>query len=407
MQAHLLTPRIINLVSFCFLLAIGLTPVTASTISAADKSPPLEVKSVDGDGKLALYDTIKITVANLPQWVTITGNDLSKLILYIDGNAFKGIPPALIENNNKLQFHLKRDPKDKEAWNAVLSRKRDDFFTRKVPVTVGFENGVQVTSSVKSTLEVINRTWFLIFVIIFGGAIFMFLGLACRSDIIRETGPQPEGIDQRKPYSLARTQMACWFFTIIISYFFIWIVTHDLSILTASVLGLMGISAGTGLFSAVVDSGKRSDLGTLEEKRKNNAAEADRLRNEITALNTAMSATPPPTNLEEQRIKLEAKKTELAAKESEIAQANQKMQALTAAAKSPASKGFKDDILSDDNGVSFHRFQISIWTIVLIIMFIYTVYNTLAMPEFDATLLGLMGISSGTYIGFKLPKQPG
>jgi hypothetical protein len=26
----------------------------------------------------------------------------------------------------------------------------------------------------------------------------------------------------------------------------------------------------------------------------------------------------------------------------------------------------------------------------------------LVMPEFDATLLGLMGISNGTYIGFKL-----
>jgi hypothetical protein len=27
------------------------------------------------------------------------------------------------------------------------------------------------------------------------------------------------------------------------------------------------------------------------------------------------------------------------------------------------------------------------------------------MPEFDTTLLGLMGISSGTYIGFKFPEK--
>ncbi len=32
------------------------------------------------------------------------------------------------------------------------------------------------------------------------------------------------------------------------------------------------------------------------------------------------------------------------------------------------------------------------------------VYNELAMPEFSATLLGLLGISAGTYVGFKLPE---
>jgi len=27
------------------------------------------------------------------------------------------------------------------------------------------------------------------------------------------------------------------------------------------------------------------------------------------------------------------------------------------------------------------------------------------MPEFSTTLLGLMGLSAGTYIGFKFPEQ--
>jgi len=34
-----------------------------------------------------------------------------------------------------------------------------------------------------------------------------------------------------------------------------------------------------------------------------------------------------------------------------------------------------------------------------------SVYGNLAMPEFSSNLLGLMGISSGTYIGFKFPEQ--
>lgn len=63
------------------------------------------------------------------------------------------------------------------------------------------------------------------------------------------------------------------------------------------------------------------------------------------------------------------------------------------------------DILSDENGVSFHRLQIVAWTIVLKVIFIYRVHTKHEMPDFDAQLLGLMGISSGTYIGFKFPEK--
>jgi len=38
-------------------------------------------------------------------------------------------------------------------------------------------------------------------------------------------------------------------------------------------------------------------------------------------------------------------------------------------------------------------------------MFVSSVYNNLTMPEFSTTLLGLMGISSGTYIGLSFPRR--
>ena len=69
------------------------------------------------------------------------------------------------------------------------------------------------------------------------------------------------------------------------------------------------------------------------------------------------------------------------------------------------SRGFIRDILSGGADYSLQRFQIAVWTIVLGIMFISSVYNSLTMPDFSATLLGLMGISSGTYIGFKFPDR--
>ncbi len=63
------------------------------------------------------------------------------------------------------------------------------------------------------------------------------------------------------------------------------------------------------------------------------------------------------------------------------------------------------DMLSDENGISFHRFQIAIWTVVLTAIFVVKVYATLSMPDFDAQLLGLTGISAGTYLGFKFPEK--
>jgi hypothetical protein len=43
-------------------------------------------------------------------------------------------------------------------------------------------------------------------------------------------------------------------------------------------------------------------------------------------------------------------------------------------------------------------------SIVLAFVFVRAVYVDALMPDFDATLLGLLGISSGTYLGFKFPE---
>ena len=88
-----------------------------------------------------------------------------------------------------------------------------------------------------------------------------------------------------------------------------------------------------------------------------------------------------------------------------INQIDQQLRTFNSQQSAPASSGFLRDILSDSSGYSFHRFQIFAWTIVLGIIFVSSVYNNLTMPEFSSTLLGLMGLSAGTYIGFKFPEQ--
>ena len=69
------------------------------------------------------------------------------------------------------------------------------------------------------------------------------------------------------------------------------------------------------------------------------------------------------------------------------------------------SAGFWQDICDDGNGLSFHRLQVVIWTAVLGVVFVGSVSRTMSMPEFSDTLLTLLGISNGTYLGFKIPEK--
>ena len=69
----------------------------------------------------------------------------------------------------------------------------------------------------------------------------------------------------------------------------------------------------------------------------------------------------------------------------------------------PAWRGFLLDLLVEDKSISFHRFQILVWTMTLGVMFASNVIAELAMPDFNATTLALLGISAGTYLGFKFP----
>src|SRR5207302_194437 len=72
------------------------------------------------------------------------------------------------------------------------------------------------------------------------------------------------------------------------------------------------------------------------------------------------------------------------------------------APKPKASKNFWADLVSDDDGPSFHRCQMVLFTMILAVIFLVKVVMNLVMPEFDPALLSLMGISSGTYVGLQL-----
>jgi hypothetical protein len=79
---------------------------------------------------------------------------------------------------------------------------------------------------------------------------------------------------------------------------------------------------------------------------------------------------------------------------------------LSAVVEVPQTRGAVRDILGDSNGIfGLHRFQIVVWTVVLGIIFCVSVVMELKMPDFSTTLLATMGISAGTYLGFKFPEK--
>lgn len=153
---------------------------------------------------------------------------------------------------------------------------------------------------------------------------------------------------------------------------------------------LTGISAATGLGAVMVDSSKRDQRQSLQTEQQTITAR-------LAELGPAIAAVPSPANL----IDLKAEQLQ---KQTRLAEIN------TALGNLPSppgpSNGLLLDILRDETGVSFHRFQMAAWTIVLGFVFVVGVYKSLAMPDFSALLLGLMGISSGTYLGFKLTDPP-
>ena len=61
--------------------------------------------------------------------------------------------------------------------------------------------------------------------------------------------------------------------------------------------------------------------------------------------------------------------------------------------------------MGTDDGDSLHRLQMLIWTVVLGAIFVYSVLQNLVMPEFSNEALALMGLSGGTYVGFKLKEK--
>jgi hypothetical protein len=269
-----------------------------------------------------------------------------KITLYLNGRDTKITADIYNATDHQLIFHLERTADNKEIWTALLRHPYRGSH-RDVLVTVGVADSPPLTSAAHFTLVVVKWAWYAwLWIALLIIVLMAFFWLAAKRDILRDGAPVN---GNRQPYSLGKSQMAWWFFLIIIGFVMIWLISGDRDTVTASLLTLMGISAGTGLGSSLI-----------ERNSKNPPTPA------AGAVVTPPPPPPPPS----------------------------------------VSRGWLLDILSDSNGsIALHRLQIVLWTFVLGIMLVVAVVTTLTMPAFNDTLVTLMGISSGTYVGFKFAED--
>jgi hypothetical protein len=341
----------------------------------------------------ALKTTITVTVRGLTDYLKSNNIQNPKFVLYLQGTGFSNLAVSVpTPGHDALQFYLDRVDANRSEWAALL---RNPAPVREMPLTVGIDKGAVFSSEVEQfQLKIYTPKVLYLGAVLFLVLLLLFGWIAKTSDVLREAGPPPPSPSvgapvPRKAYSLARVQMAVWFFVVAASFMLIWMITWALDSISPTILGLIGISAGTGLAAVIVDSGK---LNSMRAQRDQLLAEDSGLAATLAAL-AARPQPLAPDDVQKQQAALN-RRADIAAQVDEL-----KKQIDT-----PAHDHFILDILSDANGISFNRFQMAVWTLILVIVFVVSVWKDLLMPDFNSTLLGLMGLSSGTYIGFKLPE---
>src|SRR5229473_3379929 len=379
------------------------TPAPSPSPQVAEITRPTPSPKVAAvEGHLELDEIIGVEVEHFSEWAAT--HDATKLVPFINGRAVRGnYPEEIHPDRNRLHFHLEIKPQNKELWTDLLGAPQG--LRHPVTFTVGLENESPFDSVFNQSqplpLTVISPVYGVIGLLVILFTLVLFIWLARTTNLIREPGAAVAG--KLRPYNLGRTQMAFWFFLVYLSYVVIWLITGSLDTITPSLLGLMGISAGTALGEALIDSGKdqasATQLQDLTSEKQTFEQSIPELQSQVSALNAKATLTSDDT------ANRDSLNRQLADSRTRLAQVSQQLQSLTPASTDADSQGLLRDILRDGSGYSFHRFQIFAWTIVLGIIFVSSVYNNLTMPEFSTTLLGLMGISSGTYIGFKFPEK--
>lgn len=360
-----------------------------------EERPPQDKCTSTSIWEVREHDRIDIEVYQLDELTRPIGN--RPLRLFLGGIELKNLDIHLSKYDpdtgrsvlwTQLDFG-NDDVNIRKAWVQLLQIARND---KRLEVSIGQEGGPQFPSTAAVDFNVYSTGWAIFTVAVIGGLLVAVVVLAAKSNLLRgprcATGPAS--------FSLARHQMAAWFIVVIGAYLFLMLMTGRAST-SPTALILIGISGATGLAAVVIDAQQAAQA----------THDRDALLSEEKSLRETLADTG--SGLRAQLAKVQAGSPEAAQLTATIQTKTQRLAEVTALlqqnpSQRQPSRGWYRDLFSDENGVSFHRLQIIGWTVVLVGVFLRGVWRDVAMPEFDTTTLALMGVSSGTYLGFKLPQ---
>lgn len=316
------------------------TPPPKAAVAPYKGRPVSEVigaysSNTENPNMAGLDEELIVDITNIDSLLDQAKDMDAKVLLYINDLPLKDVVCEHVPEG--LRFYLRNEGAVNDLWNHLTeTRSTEEFFTKSVSISVGIEGLDPIHTKIDGkkgrvfTIVLVRKTWFFLCMVLMLVILILFILLASKSDMLRDTGIAPA--TGRKPFSLSRVQMGIWFLVVISSWLFLYVCLHRFNLLTQSILILMGITSATGIGGMAMDAGK---IQTVPSR----------------------------------------------------------------------SEGFMKDLVTDNNTVSLARFQNFAWTIVLVLVFLRSVFSTLKMPDFDSTLLTLMGISSGTYIGGKVTEK--
>jgi hypothetical protein len=363
-------------------------------LGAVSQAPPPQPLPVN------LRDTIGVIVDDLPSLIEEQKcrRDSSAIVLFLDGRPVPGstvYPPSNLREGI-LHFELRRSDtqvsksESDRLWTYILGR--PSFEPRILPVSVGLSTQHAVPSAASLALTSIPSGGFFVWLVIFSLALGFFLWLTHKSDIIRGSTPIPAV--GRRPYSLSKFQAAWWFFIVLAAYLFIAIVTGEWNTsINGTVLGLLGIAGGTAVGSAFIDvsKGTPDTAGHHRDAKAQIEAEIEGLEKSESELGI-QAKTLAGVDKANKLSELQRIRERITERKSALVKAEQR------------SEGLFIDMVSDAHGVSFHRFQLLTLTILFGIIFIHGVWKDLTMPSFNDGLFGLLGLSSLSFLGLKIPE---
>lgn len=351
-------------------------------------------------------DTLTFDVPGLNHWWPSDKYPIDKMLVALDGIPFKLIARMpLVGEPPSFRFVLQRGLVANESldpWTTLLDTHAPH---RTLSVTLTNDKGEVLSRGDDSlTLVAGNReTGMAIFLAAF---VVFFLVLAIKPPLLRDDPPIPGmSVPERRQMalSLGKTQMFFWTLIVLTGWAYLWYWTQTPFSFNDTAMVLIGISAATAV----------------------GATAGNVLTKELEAHKASMDAQVPLQQAwSDATIVLARARADAASTPATIAPLETALaDALTALNKQEAqTQLLRQDIVTKtrslniwsdltqnagESGTGLHRVQNIAFTLLMGLAFVHSVINALAMPYLPATALALMGISGGTYLGFKfLPKGP-